>query len=284
MALADYYRLTKPGIVYGNTLAAAAGFLFASRWSFSPTTFLGTMLGLALVVAAACVMNNVYDADLDQKMRRTKRRVAILQNIGRPAAKDLALVLGAGGLALLLLTANWLSAAAAALGMIGYLWLYTPAKRLTPYATLIGSVAGAMPPVVGYSAAAGRLDGAALLLFLIMATWQMPHFYAISIFRAQEYRSAGLPVLPLVKGVTAAKRQMVVWAAAFAAMAASPFFFGLAGPIYFIAVLSLSVWWFRIVWSGLYSLSDARWARRVFKASLIVLLGTNLALALSPLL
>ncbi|RWZ79138.1 MAG: protoheme IX farnesyltransferase [Candidatus Chaera renei] len=285
MSLSAYYRLAKPGIVYGNLLAGLAGYLFASPegggW-VNLARLAATLLGLGLVVASACVFNNVFDADIDRKMSRTKVRPLAAGTIGRRQALGLGLLLGAAGLALLIILANWLAAALALTGWLVYVLAYTPLKRLTRHATLVGSVAGAMPPIVGYTAAAGRLDVGALLLFIIMAIWQMPHFYAIAVFRLKEYQAAGLPVLPAVLGVNAAKRHILFWISAFGLTATLPFFFGLAGVFYLAGVLALSAWWLRLALGGLNSLSAVRWARRLFKVSLMVLLGTSLALALGP--
>ena len=282
--LATYFWLIKPGIVCGNSLAAAAGFMLGSDGRFRPGLMAYSLTGLALIVAAAGVLNNIIDRRIDRKMSRTSRRALARGSVEVPAALIYAAGLGLAGSLLLGSLANFLALALALFGLVAYVVLYGYFKRLTPYGTLVGSVAGAMPPVIGYVAASGRLDLGAGLLFLVLFTWQMPHFYAISLFRLKDYQAASLPVLPAKKGPRATKIRIVVYMAAFLAAAAALYVFGYGGYVYLVAMSLLGGYWLVLGLSGLQKTSDRPWARRVFKFSLVILLSFSVLVSLGSIL
>ncbi|MSR70668.1 protoheme IX farnesyltransferase [Candidatus Kaiserbacteria bacterium] len=190
----EYYHLTKPRMVYMNVLVAAAAFVFASPSLFDWRIFFLMLLGLSFVVASACVFNNYADRLLDQHMERTKTRALAAGRVRPRAAFVFGLLLIVVG-TLVLALVNWLTLAAALFGFVVYVFVYTPLKPHSGYALIPGAVAGAMPPVVGYAAAAGVLDLYALGLFLFLFLWQIPHFLAIARYRFDEYSAAGVPLL-----------------------------------------------------------------------------------------
>jgi protoheme IX farnesyltransferase len=202
-----YYEITKPGIIYGNLLVAAAGFLFASGGYVDWGLFVATLLGLGLVIASACVFNNVYDRKMDARMERTKRRPSVTGKI--PAARALlyAFFLGLAGAVALAFYTNTLALTWAFVGFFVYVLLYTPLKLKSPVALFVGAVAGATPPVVGYVAAAGAFDSYATLLFALMFVWQIPHFLAIATYRWHEYTAAGVPLYIKREPAAKAKRR-----------------------------------------------------------------------------
>ncbi len=277
--LRDYYRLAKPGIVYGNALVAFAAFLFASRDHVALSPLLG-LLGLLFVIGAACVINNIIDRDIDARMDRTKTRALVAGRISVGSALWFAATLALLGFGLLMGLANPLAALVALAGVIIYLALYTPAKRRTPYSTIIGAFSGAVPPLVGYAAATGTLDAAALVLFLCLICWQMTHFFAIGIFRADDYRAAGLPIMPLALGHERTKLLMVVYAVLFALAALALPAVRAVGLPYLLLMIPLCLGWIGASLYGYISSDERLWARRVFLYSLVVLLGWCLALAI----
>lgn len=190
----DYYQLTKPGIVYGNLLTTLAAFLFASKWEFSTGLFLATMVGMALVIASACVFNNYFDRSIDAKMSRTKARPLVAGAVSPRAAFWYAMALAFVGFALLYICVNILTALVALAGFIIYVCIYTPLKPLNSLALYVGAVAGAAPVVAGYTAVADKLDLTAFFLFAFLFLWQLPHFWAISVYRYDEYAAAGVPL------------------------------------------------------------------------------------------
>ena len=159
-----------------------------------------------------------------------------------------------------------------------YVNVYTPIKVRSVHGTLIGSISGAVPPVVGYCASSGSIDLAALILFLIIVMWQMPHFYAIAIYRLHEYSSANIPVLPAVRGIKTTKIQMFFYTLAFSIAALLPYFFGYAGLYYAMIAIFLSLIWLVTSIKGLKAKNPAKWAHEMFRMSLIVIMGLSLAI------
>lgn len=188
-----YYQLAKPRMVYGNIFVAAAAFAYASQ-GFDWALFAWMLGGLACVIASACVFNNVYDRNIDAHMERTKNRALVRGDVSVQGALVFGRVLLAVGLAVLFLFTNVVALAAAFAGFVAYVFLYTPLKHVSPYALYVGAVAGATPPLVGYAAAAGMLDYQALLLFVFLFVWQVPHFLAIAVYRHDEYAAAEVPL------------------------------------------------------------------------------------------
>jgi len=275
-----YYRLAKPGIVYGNALAAIASFLLASQGNPYLPTFLGMLVGVSLVMASACVFNNYLDRDIDDLMARTKSRALVTGEISIPHALAYATALGLAGLFLLVVLTNPLTAVVAALGHVAYVIVYGIAKRKTVHSTVIGSVPGAIPPVVGYVAVTNQIDLLAVLLFAVLVFWQMPHFYAIAIFRLRDYQRAGIPVLPAVKGIVRTKLEIMYYIVGFILVTSLLTIMGYTGYIYAAVMLLLSLRWLQIVARGATATDDALWARQVFKFSLWVLLGFCIMISL----
>lgn len=207
--LRNYLILTKPGLVFGNTIVAVGAYFFAAQGQVSWMTLLGMAVGVHLVMAAACVVNNIIDRDIDAIMTRTKSRALVTHAISTWHAAIFATVLFIASLAILALTTNILTLTLSAVGFIMYAGVYTYSKRRTVHSTLIGTISGAIPPLVGYSAFNGSLDVAAWLLFIILVAWQMPHFFSIAIFRHSDYKAANIPVLSVVRGLQATKTQII---------------------------------------------------------------------------
>jgi heme o synthase len=190
-----YYELTKPGIVYGNALTAAAGFVLASHGHIDWTLLILTLVGISGIIAAACVCNNYYDREIDARMERTKHRALAAGAASARAALIFGCALLATGCALLLVVHALLALGVALFGFAVYVFLYSPLKHRTGYALYVGAVAGAVPPVAGYAAVKGVLDIAALELFIFLFLWQIFHFLAIAAYRYDEYAAAGVPLL-----------------------------------------------------------------------------------------
>lgn len=267
----NYYLLIKPGIILGNLITFAAGFLLASRGVMHYSLFFFTLLGLALIIASACVFNNYIDREIDKKMQRTKKRALAVGAISVRSALFFALVMGLGGTLLLGMYANLLSMWTALLGFFIYVFPYSFLKSRTVFATAIGSVSGAIPPVVGYLAVSNRLDLGAFLLFTMLVLWQMPHFFAIAIYRLEDYRAAAIPVLPLKKGLLRTKIHMMLYVGGFMISAALLTYFHYVGYVYLGAVFLLGLWWLIISLQGFKSPDNTLWGRQMFRHSLILI-------------
>lgn len=280
MKIRRYLSITKPGIIIGNLIAVAGGFLLAARGNLSPALFLYTVVGLSLVVASGCVLNNCIDRDIDNLMQRTRSRVLVTGQISLKAALAHGIALGIAGFGLLWWKTNLLALGLAAVGFLVYVGVYSLwMKRRSVYGTLVGSLSGAMPPVVGYCAAAGHFDKGALVLLLIFSLWQMPHSYAIAIFRFADYEAAGIPVWPVARGVAATKRQIFYYVLAFALASFQLTVTGLAGYGYLFVALAVSTWWLIIAARGFFTNDDRAWARQLFGLSILAITLLSAAMA-----
>lgn len=264
--LKNLYLLSKPGIVYGNSIALIAGFFFyllqSGEWP-NLLFFAGALLGTAFVMASACVTNNIFDRDIDAYMERTKNRPLLTGAVSIPQAWLTALILLIAG-ACLLYVVNITSMYLALAGWVLYAVVYTYLKRKTYHATLVGTLPGAVPPLVGYYASGGDSLVTVSILFLIMVSWQMVHFYAIAIFRQQEYASAVVPVVTEVKGVPWTLEYIKIWAyGSFLALTASLF---VAPWTYGLLMVALIGWWIHV--TDYTPGDDVRWSRIVFFSSL----------------
>lgn len=270
--LKEYYTLIKPGIVRGNLLAAVGGFLLASRSSIDVGLLLAAMVGTALVIASACVFNNYIDRSIDQQMERTKQRALVTGKISSVHAIVYGALLGVVGFVLLALYTNSLTVLLGLIAFVFYVVIYGIGKRKTVHSTLIGTIPGALPPVAGYTAVTNDLDTAAVLLFLIMVFWQMPHFYAIGMFRRRDYAEAGLPIMPVKRGFAATKRHMVAYVVGFVCLAPMLTVTGYTEYTYATVMLLLGIGWLRLLRDGFPAVDDEKWAKQMFGYSLLVLL------------
>ncbi len=267
-----YYRLTKPGIIYGNTIVAVAAYVFGAERALSLVPLCGLLVGLMASIASVCVINNILDRDIDARMERTKNRAIPTGTISARNAYIFAAVLFVIGTGSLYLFTNPLTLALTLIADAVYVLAYTPLKRISHHSTIVGTIAGSMPPVIGYTTATHSLDLVALTLFIFMVAWQMVHFMGIAIFRKSEYAAAGVPVLSVRFPGSYAKTIMVTYAV-LCVVSAGVFAYVAQLPLY----LSLLLMGGNMAW-GLYALLGARthddvhWARKVFGYSMLILL------------
>jgi heme o synthase len=267
----NYYLLTKPGIILGNLFTVGAGFLLASRGEINVLLFIATLLGLTFIMASACVFNNYIDRKVDKKMERTKNRAIAMGLISGSNAILFAIFLGTTGCIILLTFTNMLTVVVASIGFFVYVVLYSFWKCHTIYGTAIGSIAGAVPPVVGYCAVSNHFDLGALVLFTMIVLWQMPHFMAIAIYHFEDYTRADIPVLPVKKGIFRTKIHMLVYIMAFIPAAIMLTYFGYTGYTYLIVTASLGLAWLGLSIKGFNSSDDILWGRRMFHWSLVLI-------------
>jgi protoheme IX farnesyltransferase len=277
----QYLQVTKPGIIFGNLISVIGGFLLAAQGRIDYPLFFATLVGVSLVVASGCVFNNVIDRDIDKKMERTKNRVLVKGLISLKVTLVYASLLGIAGFALLYIAANPLAMWLAVMGFVVYVGVYSLyMKRHSVYGTLIGSLSGAAPPVIGYCAVSNQFDAGALILLLIFSLWQMPHSYAIAIFRFKDYQAANIPVLPVVKGISVAKHHITLYIVGFAVATLMLSLGGYAGYKYLIVAAAVSVWWLGMALSGYKNAIDDRvWARKLFVFSIVAI--TSLSVMMS---
>jgi protoheme IX farnesyltransferase len=278
--LKAYYQLAKPGIIRGNVITLIAGFLLGSQQNVNLGLLAAAILGSSLMIASGCVFNNYVDRAIDKKMARTKSRALVIGLIPENKALIYAGSLGVAGTIVLTVWTNTLTVMIGIMGLVFYVVVYGIAKRRTVHGTLVGSISGAIPPVAGYTAATERLDLAALLLFTILVLWQMPHFYSIAIFRNRDYAEANIPVLPLVKGVKTAKRQILIYIAAYIVAVLLLFVFGYAGYLFAVIAGFSGLFWLLLGLKKFGSTPDNSWARMMFSYSLAVILLFSISLSI----
>ncbi len=275
----DYYTLAKPGMVYGNLLTAIAGYLLASKLSLNWTQFIAMLAGTALIMGSACALNNLFDRDIDALMKRTHKRPSVSGAVSTKSGIIFVIVLALLGTVLLALFVNWLCVAVGLVGFIDYALIYTYSKRKTYHSTLIGSLAGAMPIIGGYVAYSDHLGVTAVIVGLMMLLWQMPHFYAIALFREADYRKAGIPLLPIVKGHAATTKAMVAYNLLFLIAVLSLYYYSKLGVAYVLVLGTVALAWLIYNLQGFKKISLASWARRSFTYSLLVMVIMSVMVA-----
>ena len=240
VSFADLQDLTKPRITLQILLTTLLGFVLAG--GAAGLAAVGLLAGTALVSSGSSALNQIIERDRDARMRRTENRPLPSGRL-RPADAILwSVLLSASGLLLLALTVNLLTAGLAALTLVSYAFVYTPLKRVTSLATVVGAIPGALPPLGGWAAATGELAAPAFILFAIVFLWQMPHFLAIACLYREDYRRGGMLMLPVVdEGGRFTALQALVYSAALLPVSLLPATLGMAGPIYLFGAFLLGL-------------------------------------------
>ncbi|PYI55962.1 protoheme IX farnesyltransferase [Paenibacillus flagellatus] len=268
----DWKTVVKPGILMSNLFAAVAGGFLATGRPFGFPAFVYMLVGTALIVAAASMTNNVLDRHRDTRMARTRSRALPSGRLSPRIVAGAAAAAAGSGLLLLYVLVNPLCMLLGIVGLFVYDVVYTLwLKPRSTWSTSVGGVAGAMPPMIGYCSVSGELDAGAWLLFLLMFAWQPPHFWALGILKREEYRAAGYPLLPVVKGVRRTKLQMLPYAAALLPIPGLLYRFGYGGPFFTAFATGLLLVWFVMCVRGLTAKDEARWAKGTFRFSLYAL-------------
>lgn len=267
----DHLALTKPRLNFLVVATSAAGYYLGGPQSADLLLMAQAVAGTALVAGGAAVLNQLYERDTDALMRRTRLRPLPDGRVSPADARVFGIVLSLAGLAILAARANWLSAGLALATLVVYLIVYTPMKRRTSLATLVGAVPGALPALIGWTASHGSIDMGGATLFSIVFLWQIPHFMAIAWLYRDDYGKAGFPMLPVVEPEgRRAGRQAVIYAAALVPVSLAPTLVGLSGTVYFAAALVLGLALFVLAVRFAQSRSEAS-ARALFFGSIAYL-------------
>jgi heme o synthase len=282
VALADLVALTKPRITRMVVFTGAVGMWLAPAGSLTAFRVVATLLGTVLVVSAANTLNMYLERDIDALMVRTADRPLPAGRMHPSVALALGIGLALFALPLLSLLVNPVTSLLGALALVIYVWLYTPLKQKTWLAVIIGAVPGALPPLMGWTAATGRIGAPGLVLFAIMFVWQIPHTLAITLFRDAEYRRAGFQTLPVQRGMRATRIQTLAYAPLLVAASVLPSLLGFANTVYLACALLLGAGFMAIAVQVMRERDGMRWAKRLFVYSIVylpVLLGVLLATA-----
>ncbi len=236
-SVGDYIALMKPRVMSLVVFTALVG-LMVTPGHLHPVLGFAALLCITIGAGAAGALNMWYDADIDAVMRRTSRRPIPAGRVLPREALAFGVTLAIGSIAVLGLVANWLAASLLAFTIFFYVAVYTMwLKRATPQNIVIGGAAGAFPPMIGWAAATGTIGLESVLLFLIIFFWTPPHFWALSLWRAEEYARAGIPMLPVVAGHAETRRQILLYSIVLAPVGASPWLLGYAGLLYGVTAI-----------------------------------------------
>ena len=276
----DYLELTKPKVVLLMLITSLVGMFLATRAGVPWTVLLFGNLGIALCAGGAAAVNHVVDRQIDSVMARTHKRPLAEGRVSPAAALTFAFILGVSGLALLLTFTNALAAWLTLASLIGYAVIYTGfLKRATPQNIVIGGLAGAAPPLLGWVAVTGQVTAEPLLLVLIIFAWTPPHFWALAIHRKAEYAKVNIPMLPVTHGEHYTKLHILLYTFILLAVSLLPFVIHMSGPLYLVAAVALGL---RFIDWAVALLRDSRphAAIKTFKYSLWYLLWLFVALLL----
>jgi protoheme IX farnesyltransferase len=278
--LKTYYNLVKPGIIYANVLTATAGYLYGSKWHVQLQPFLGVIIGTSLIIAGGCVYNNLLDRNIDKKMARTQKRPLVTGEISATSAFLMATVLTIAGLLTLVYFVNLTVVGLGLVGFVDYVFLYGLAKRYTPFSTVIGSISGAVSVAAGCAAATNSFEAPETMLMLLLIIWQMPHFYAIAMYRRKDYAAAGIPVMPVKRSAETAKLRIMLYIVALFVISILFTLWGYAGIITLLLLCGLTGAWFVVGLQNYRRLDAVAWGKKMFLFSLIVNLGISLGIAI----
>jgi heme o synthase len=243
-AIADYLELSKSRIVMMVLMTTAGGYVIGAH-PFDAIVLLHTLIGTALVAAGTNALNQYVERDLDAIMRRTRRRPLPAGRISPRAALIFAAAISVAGTLYLGLLVNWLTAFLGAFTLASYIFVYTPLKRVSTICTAVGAIPGAIPPLMGWTAATGALGLGGWIAFGILFFWQLPHFMAISWMYREDYARGGFRMLSVVDDDgKAVARQAILYSLALLTVSVAPYFFGMSGLVYLFAATLAGLWIF----------------------------------------
>ena len=279
----DLIALTKPRLSFLVIVTAAGGWWLAPSQMDWQEGFIA-VLGTTITVGAANALNHYIERDSDKLMERTKTRPLPTGRLHPKIALIFGLLLSFIAIPMLTIFSNPLSGLLAGIALVSYVMIYTPLKRVSSYNTLVGAIPGAMPPLIGWTAATYSIDVGGVLLFALLFLWQIPHSLAITIYRKKEYQNAGIIVLPSVQGLASTRFQMLMYTCALLPIP----------PLLFLTRVShwgtlsvgttLGLWWAYKAWIGFSQDGNAKWARSFFLSSLVYLMGIFVVMTIDEIL
>ncbi len=269
--LLAYVELTKPRIAFLLVLTSAAGFYLATKGNFDTVLFINAMIGITLLAFGVATLNQWVERDIDPLMERTEKRPLPSKRVTPTEALFFGIVQCAVAEAYLLFLVNGLTAVLGLVVIVGYVLVYTPLKTRTSASTAIGAIPGALPPLMGWTAAANEITVAAWALFAMQFLWQFPHFFAIAWMYREQYKKAGILMLPVVEPAgTLTFRQIVLFTIMLVPVSIAPFIFGISGVVFLVGAVLLGLWF---LYAGVRSALDRsnERARKLLLVSVIYL-------------
>ena len=279
----DLIALTKPRLSFLVVITAAGGWWLAPSqggWLEGVVAVFGT----TITVGAANALNHYIERDSDKLMERTQSRPLPTGRMSPNIALIFGLILSVISIPMLTLLSNPLCGLLAGIALVSYVMIYTPLKRVSSYNTLVGAFPGAMPPLIGWTAATYSIDLGGILLFALLFLWQIPHSLAITIYRQREYNNAGIVVLPSVQGLESTRFQMLMYTCALLPIPPLLFLTRVSGWGTLIIGTGLGLWWAYKAWDGFAHDGNSKWARKFFLSSLYYLMGVFFVMTVDELL
>ena len=269
-AVKNYVLVAKPWMVVDNLVSASGGFFLAAQGHVAINLYASVLMGMSCVVSSACVFNNYIDRYIDKGMDRTCRRVLATGAISQRGSLIYATFLGIAGAAILSAGTNTLTLTIALAGFAIYVGAYSLyLKRNSVYSTVVGSLAGAAPPLAAYCAISNCIDAGAILVLIVFSLWQIPHSYAITIYRYDDYSAVAIPVMPVKMSIETTKKHIVWHIAAFMLAAQMLTVFGYTGYAFLAVATTLGLCWLCMALSGYKDCDNRLWARRLYVFSIL---------------
>lgn len=267
----DLLSLTKPRLALLNVFMTA-GAMWLAPGELPLVVKVLTLVGSALVVGGACALNCYIERDTDALMVRTRNRPLPAGRLAPQAALAFGLTLSSIGIPMLTFGVNPLTGLLGAIALISYVLVYTPMKRVSEHSLLVGAIPGAMPPLMGWTAATGRIDAVGLVLFGILFAWQIPHFLALALVMKDDYARAGIVVTPHVRGEESTRFAMIRYQVSLVLVSLMLVPLGAAGTVYLFAAAVLGLGFLGFGAAGISPNAGIRWARKVFGSSILYLM------------
>ena len=267
----DYYEMCKPRVVLLMVLTSVVGMFMAVPGMVPINILLFGNLGIALVAGAGAVCNHLIDRKIDLKMKRTQNRPLPQGRVGSRQTIVFALIIGLSGMGILLFLVNPMCAWLTLGSFVGYAFVYTGyLKHATPQNIVIGGLAGAMPPLLGWSAVTGTIEPGAVILVLIIFAWTPPHFWALAIHRKDEYAKSGVPMLPVTHGEQITKLHIIFYTGILIVLSSMPYFVQMSGLVYLTCAMLLGAGFLFFSWL-LFIEPGPRTAMNTFRYSIVYL-------------
>jgi len=276
----DYAMLGKFRLSFLVVFSAVIGFIFAGNTMYGVIDMVWLALGGMLVTAAANTINQIIEKDIDKLMKRTENRPLPAERMNVLEAILAAGIFGISGILLLTVHFNATAGVLSAISLISYAFVYTPLKRVTPIAVFVGAIPGALPPMIGYVCATGKIDFVAIVLFTTQFIWQFPHFWSIAWLQFDDYKKAGIMLLPSASGKTSMSAvQSVIYCVFLLLVSMIPYFFNMVGVVGNIFIVAVGVVFLGMAWNH-YQKCDDKSARMLMFGSFLYLPVMQLALVL----
>ncbi|AKC60405.1 heme o synthase [Blochmannia endosymbiont of Camponotus (Colobopsis) obliquus] len=282
-----YLQITKPKIILGNIVSITSGFFLAAQKNINYSLLILLLIAMSAIIASSCILNNIIDRDIDKNMQRTATRVLVTKCITLKRSFIFAIILSTLGFSILITIVNRLTIILAILGFFIYVIIYSMyLKRTSTYSTLIGSISGAIPPVIGYCTVSNHFDLAASILYTIFSVWQIPHFYTIAILYFKEYQNVSIPAFPIKYGIMLTKHHIILHIIIFILSTFLLTLMNFTSYKFLFIVETINSYWLFIALQGYFitKKENIKWAKKMFSLSVFVITSLNIMILIDSIL